>query len=104
MNLSKLELEMQILAHISRYPKSMDKMLSRQITKEHFDSIENGEKNSYTNALFKLIHTYWSLSGGSLFTSFVLESKLNEKKVSEKVFPVLCFTITITQCGNIGLI
>jgi len=85
MNLSKLELEMQILAHISRYPKSMDKMLSRQITKEHFDSIENGEKNSYTNALFKLIHTYWSLSGGSLFTSFVLESKLNEKKVSEKV-------------------
>jgi replicative DNA helicase len=85
MNLSKLELELKILAQVSRNSKNMDKLLSRQITKEHFDSIEDGEKHSYTNALFKLIHNYWSASGGSLFTTFVLESKLNEKKVSEKV-------------------
>jgi replicative DNA helicase len=62
----------------------MDKMLSRQIGLEHFDYVSDGDKNSYTNALFKLVQEYWSESGGSLFTSLVLESKMNAYRLSER--------------------
>ena len=85
MNLDQRQLELSILAHISRNTKSMDKLLSRQVTKEHFVYKEENDKNSYTQSLFKLINGYWTESGGSLFTSFVLESKLTDYNASEKV-------------------
>jgi len=84
MKFDQKELEILTLAHITRNTKSMDKMLSRQIGLEHFDYVSDGDKNSYTNALFKLVLDYWSESGGSLFTSLVLESKMNAYKLSER--------------------
>ena len=84
MKLDNQELEMLVLAHIVKSSKSMDKLVSRQITKDHFDHINEGEKNSYTSSLFKLIFDYWNESGGLLFTGLVLESKLDQYKVNEK--------------------
>ena len=85
MKLDNYDLEILTLAHITRSVKSMDKVLSRGITKEHFDHKDENEEQSFTKGLFQLILGYWKSSGGSLFTSFVLESKLNEKKASDKV-------------------
>ena len=84
MKLNNNELEITILAHITKNNKSMDKLLSRKITKDHFDFVNDGDKVCYSSSLFKLIHDYWMESGGLLFTSFVLESKLEKYKVSEK--------------------
>lgn len=84
MKLNNYELEITILAHITKNNKSMDKLLSRKITKDHFDFANDGDKVCYTSSLFKLIHDYWMESGGLLFTSFVLESKLEKYKVTEK--------------------
>ena len=85
MKLDNHDLEILVLAHITRNPKSMDKLLSRQVTSEHFDHIKDGDKHSYTKRVFTLIKDYWDKSGGSLFTSFVLESKLDAGKASESL-------------------
>ena len=84
MKFDQRELEILTLAHITHNAKAMDKMLSRQIGLEHFDYIAEGDKNSYTNALAKLILDYWNESGGSLFTSLVLESKMNAYRITER--------------------
>ena len=85
MKLDNYDLEILTLAHITRSVKSMDKILARGITKEHFDHKDENEEQSFTKGLFQLALGYWKSSGGSLLTSFVLESKLNEKKAKEKV-------------------
>ena len=85
MKLSNQELETLVLSHISKNSKSMDKLLARGVTKDHFDHILDGDKVSFTSSLFKLIHDYWAESGGLLFTTLVLESKLDQFKVSDKV-------------------
>lgn len=79
------ELELLVLAHITKSAKSMDKLLSRNVTKDHFDYQGEGDKMSFTNSLFQLVLNYWNESGGSLFTTFVFESKLDEFKVTEKL-------------------
>ena len=73
MKLENYDLEILTLAHITSSVKSMDKLLSRGITKDHFDHKDENEEISYTKGLFQLISGYWKSSGGSLFTSFVLE-------------------------------
>jgi hypothetical protein len=54
MNLSQQDIEIAILAHITRNPKAMDKIEARKITEDHFVFVEDGAKNSYTKALFIL--------------------------------------------------
>lgn len=85
MKLSNYELETLVLAHITSSTKSMDKLLSRGVTKEHFDYQGDSDKISFTNSLFQLILGYWNESGGNLFTNLVFESKLDQYKVSEKI-------------------
>ena len=84
MKYDKLELEMLTLAHITRNAKSMEKLLTRHVGAEHFDYISDNDKISYTNALYKLIADYYKSSGGSLLTSYVLESKMIEHNVKER--------------------
>lgn len=84
MNLNNHELEISVLSHIIKNPKSLDKLLARRITKEHFDHIGEGDKVSYTSSLFKLILDYWTESGGAVMTTFVLESKMDQFKVNDK--------------------
>ncbi len=62
----------------------MDKLITRGIGEDHFEYQAPNEKTCFTRALFMLIHKYWQESGGSLFTSYVLESKFQEYKVGEK--------------------
>lgn len=84
MKLNNQDLEMLVLAHITRNTKSMDKLLARGVTKEHFDFQNDNDKLSYTNSLYQLILEYWNESGGNLFTTLVFESKIEQYKVSEK--------------------
>ena len=72
------DLEVLALAHITKSTKSMDKLLSKNITKDHFNYIAEGETVSYTKGIFDLILKYYQSSGGSLFTSYVLGQKLND--------------------------
>jgi replicative DNA helicase len=85
MKLDQFELEIMCLAHITSSAKSMEKLLARNVKAEHFTHIAPGDKQSYTFALFKLILDYWEASGGSLFTSYILESKFLEYGVSERI-------------------
>ena len=85
MKLDQFELEIMCLAHITSSAKSMEKLLARNVKAEHFTHIAPGDKHSSTFALFKLILDYWETSGGSLFTSYILESKFLEYGVSERI-------------------
>ena len=85
MKLDQFELEIMCLAHIINSAKSMEKLLARNVNSGHFTYIAPGDKQSYTQAIFELISEYWTVSGGSLFTSYVLESKFLEYNVSDKV-------------------
>lgn len=84
MKLDQQELEILCLSALVKYPKCMDKLVTRGIGENHFEHQGENEKTSYTRALFMLIHKYWEESGGSLFTSYVLESKFQEYNVGEK--------------------
>lgn len=85
MKLDQYELEILCLAHITRSTKCMEKLLARNIKLEHFTHVAQGDKQSFTQGLFKLVLDYWESSGGSLFTSYVLESKFLEYNVSDKI-------------------
>ena len=78
------DLEVLALSHITKSAKSMDKLLSKNITKDHFNYIAEGDTVSYTKGIFDLILKYYQSSGGSLFTSYVLNQKLNDPKVKER--------------------
>lgn len=84
MKLDQQELEIMCLSALIKFPKCMDKLITRGISGDHFEYQGQNDKTSYTRALFMLIHNYWIESGGSLFTSYVLESKFQEYKVGEK--------------------
>ena len=84
MKLDQQELEILCLSALVKYPKCMDKLVTRGIGEDHFEYQAQNEKTCFTRALFMLIHKYWQESGGSLFTSYVLESKFQEYKVGEK--------------------
>lgn len=75
---------MLTLAHITKNAKSMERLLTRQVGAEHFDYISENDKISYTNALYKLIVDYYKSSGGSLLTTYVLESKMIEHNVKDR--------------------
>ena len=84
MKLDQQELEIMCLSALIKFPKCMDKLITRGISGDHFEYQGQNDKTSYTRALFMLFHNYWIESGGSLFTSYVLESKFQEYKVGEK--------------------
>lgn len=84
MKLDQQELEILCLSALVKYPKCMDKLITRGIGEDHFEYQAQNEKTCFTRALYMLIHKYWQESGGSLFTSYVLESKFQEYKVGEK--------------------
>ncbi len=77
------DLETLALAHITKSTKSIDLFLERKITAEHFTYVSDGEAVSYTQGLFNMIVKYYEQSGGSLFTSYILDQKLKNKKVKE---------------------
>ena len=83
MKLDQRTLEIMCLSAITKSTRCMDKALLRNLSLDHFVFQEQNEKLSYTKSLFALIQQYWEESKGSLVTSFVLESKLNEHKVKE---------------------
>jgi replicative DNA helicase len=78
------ELEILCIAHLLNNTKAFDKLLSRNVSKEHFIFIPEGYEKSYTRALFNMALKYWKDSGGSLFSQFVLESHLKEKNAKSK--------------------
>lgn len=84
MKFDQRELEIHALAHLVSNPKAMDKMQTKGIAEHHFVHIESGNKNSYTKIIFRFILDYWNKSGGSLFSSYVLESKMNEYSMKDK--------------------
>jgi hypothetical protein len=84
MKFDQRELEIRALSHLTKNPKSMDKLLSRQISKQHFIYKEKSEEVSFTNKLFKFVNDYWSESGGSLFNSYVLESTFNKYRMKDQ--------------------
>jgi replicative DNA helicase len=84
MNLNQQDIEIAVLAHITRNPKAMDKLQARRISDEHFVFIEEGGKHSYTKALYVLAQNYWRDSGGSLLTQNVLEAKMIESAMKDK--------------------
>ena len=85
MKLDQFELEIMCLAHITRNAKCMEKLLARGVKLDHFTHIAPNDRQSFTQGLFKLVTDYWESSGGSLFTSYVLESKFLEYNVSDKI-------------------
>ena len=84
MKFDQRELEIRALSHLTKNPKSMDKLLSRQISKQHFIYKDKSEEVSFTNKLFKFVNDYWSESGGSLFNSYVLESTFNKYRMKDQ--------------------
>ena len=84
MKLDQQELEIICLSHLVKNPKALDKFNSRQMTDSVFVHIDSGDKVCYTNFLFKNILEYWKNSGGSLYTSLVLESFFLSKNIPEK--------------------
>ena len=95
MKLDQFELEIMCLAHITRNAKCMEKLLARNVKLDHFTHIAPSDRQSFTQGLFKLVTDYWESSGGSLFTSYVLESKFLEYNVSDKIK-------TLIMNGNTG--
>jgi replicative DNA helicase len=85
MKYSQQDLEMIILAHITTNAKLMDKLIARGISEDHFDYIEDGDRSSYTKAMFKLAKNYFAESGGSLLSSYVLEAKLDESGAKPRI-------------------
>ena len=77
------DLEILALAHVTKSTKSLDLFLERKITTEHFTYVPDGDSVSYTQGLFNMILKYYEQSGGSLFTSYILDQKLKNKKVKE---------------------
>jgi hypothetical protein len=88
MKLDQRSLEIMCLSAITKNSKCMDKVLARQITKDHFVHIEPSDTSSYTQKMYDFIMKYWERSGGSLLTGFVLESSLNESNIKD--FVSLC--------------
>jgi len=85
MKYSQQELEMIVLAHITSNVKSMDKLVARSVADDHFDFVEEDEKSSYTKAMFKLAKSYFEESGGALLSSYVIESKLDERGTKPRI-------------------
>lgn len=77
------DLEVLALAHITKSTKSLDRFLERKVTSEHFSYVSESGSVSLTQGLFNMIVKYYEQSGGSLFTSYVLDQKLKNKKVKE---------------------
>ena len=73
------DLEILALAHVTKSTKSLDLFLERKITTEHFTYVPDGDSVSYTQGLFNMILKYYEQSGGSLFTSYILDQKLKNK-------------------------
>ena len=84
MNLSQKDIEIAVLAHLTRNPKAMDKLHARRMSADHFVFVEEEAKHSYTKALFTLAETYWKESGGSMLTQNVLEAKMIQSSMKDK--------------------
>ena len=85
MKLDQQQIELLTLAHLFKSHKSMDQAMSRNITDEHFVHINEGDKASYTKALFNLAKSYFQESKGSCLSFLVLESKLSSTNVKATV-------------------
>ena len=77
------DLEILALAHVTKSTKSLDLFLERKITSDHFTYQSESDMSCYTKGLFTMITKYYEQSGGSLFTSYVLEQKLKNKKIKD---------------------
>ena len=78
------DFEITLLAHLVSDAKAIEKALTSGISEEHFVFVEGNYKNSMTKKIFTYIKDYYKASGGSLFTSFVLESKIVEEAIPDK--------------------
>jgi replicative DNA helicase len=78
------DFEITLLSHLVSDAKAIEKALTSGISEEHFVFVEGNYKNSMTKKIFTYIKDYYKASGGSLFTSFVLESKIVEEAIPDK--------------------
>ena len=78
------DFEITLLAHLVSDAKAIEKSLTSGVNEEHFVFVEGNYKNSMTKKIFTYIKDYYKASGGSLFTSFVLESKIVEEAIPDK--------------------
>ena len=78
------DFEITLLAHLVSDAKAIEKSLTSGVNEEHFVFVESNYKNSMTKKIFTYIKDYYKASGGSLFTSFVLESKIVEEAIPDK--------------------
>jgi hypothetical protein len=80
---NKLDLELKVLKHLLISDKAINRVISLNITKEHFTFKEEGATILYPQQLFKLIMGYFEESGGSLVTRSVLESRLIKSQTDD---------------------
>jgi replicative DNA helicase len=83
MKLSREELEMQVLKHLTSDQKSVIRATALSINAEHFSYKEEGSKISYTNNLAKVVFKYFEESDGSLLTELVLENRMIAQGLSD---------------------
>jgi hypothetical protein len=62
MKYSQQDLEILVLAYITKDSKLMDKALAKGINLSHFEYVEEDEKKSYTKALYKIALDYFQES------------------------------------------
>ena len=83
MKLSREELEMQVLKHLTSDQKSVIRATALSINAEHFSYKEEGSKISYTTNLAKVVFKYFEESDGSLLTELVLENRMIAQGLSD---------------------
>ena len=83
MKLSREELELQVLKHLTSDHKAIIRATALNIGADHFSFKEEGSKISYSNNLAKVIFKYFEESDGSLLTELVLENRMISQGLSD---------------------
>jgi RecA/RadA recombinase len=83
MKLSREELELQVLKHLTTDQQALIRAKALNIVPEHFSHSEEGSKVSYTFNLAKTVFNYFDESDGSLLTELVLENRMISKGISD---------------------
>lgn len=78
------DFEITLLAHLVSDVKAVEKALAAGISEDHFVFVEGNYKNSMTRKIYNYVIDYYKKSGGSLLTSFVLESKILDEAIPDK--------------------
>src|SRR5579872_1303250 len=81
--LGALNLELRVLAHMSRSLKAIARVMEMGITPDYFDSVHEGTDKKYTRNIFIWMCDYYQKSG-TLYPHNVFENKLIEVAASDE--------------------